>query len=813
MVVGTGPAILRQRDFRRNFDLPIISALLFLIVSVNGAFAAQEGGTIRPRQSISAPSIQRSVSASMFTVEGEDLVKAGKIQTSSGKAVVQRMNNFGQGWSQNEQLFWTGGAVGATLDLIVEVPVAATYAVELYMTRAPDYADFLMEIDGKPSSLKFSGYTPNVMSPNPMQVGNFPLQSGMRKLSLLIVGKYPQGTGYLVGIDRIVFYPSGPIAPTQQADVGTQPAGPTVAAGSGPGPLAPTTKLEVWDGLLRVDNVRLYQNDVFIDRNRKDLRWWFRWSTSMPGTTGAMWQVLWQSPPSVMEGWKSPPGLADRGLVPNGVPPVDTFHDFDLDVKPWVWAPLKAGQMAPPIIQNPQFPQGPALKPKDMAGRARTKPGAQSRQDAGPVQGTMGQPSPGGVFYVRVVPLNAQGEASGPPSLPVKISYGVPKKDGDIDVTITSAGLGFPAARFTGYTPGQAPVWMSWCYQVATRDMQLSGISIKKGAPNNACKSSGDSFDPLGSLKTIVKLGGMTVDLFADIYNGAKGNIVSAVASVLKDTVGCGQWCEKALETGLTIAMTSVGLPPSMTDFDQLVANGKDYLASQVAAELAKNSPVPLTEDLAKKAAEKAIEEFANAAKSQASGSGAPLWVPDPTKQYQPLVLIVHVKGQTSPVSSPATIVLSQAGGGHYKTKSIPLPSLKKDQEMTIPVVMPPTFPVDAWLTVYPFGSLAGKCPSPNSLSDNPGALPPPPGFQEEAKQKAAQKAYQECQQKAAAEYSAKLKLAQDLFSQWTTKYTQGPVTFRVDAKNSGGQEWAMDKVICSSPLGGCQVPKLGGGS
>ena len=744
----------------------------------------------------------------MFTVEGEDLVKAGKIQTNAGKVVVQPMGGFGPGWSGDAQLFWSGGAVGATLDLTIDVPVAATYAVELYMSRAPDYADFILQVDGKPSNLKLSGFTPTVMAPIPSQVGRFPLQAGARRLSLLITGKYPQGTGYVVGIDRIVFYPSGPIDPVE-ADVGVQPAGPTVASGTGPGPLSPTTKLEVWDGLQRVDNVRLYQNEVFIDRNRKDFRWWFRWSTSMPGTTGAMWQVSWQPPPSVMEGWKSPAGLADRGPVPNGVPPVDTFRDFDLDVKPWVWAPLKAGQAAPPTIPNPQLPQGPVLKPKEMAGRARTKPGAQSRQDAGPVQGTAAQPIPGGVFYVRVVPLNAQGEASGPPSAPVKISFGEPKKDGDIDVTITSAGLGFPAARFTGYTPGQVPVWMSWCYQVASRDMQLSGVSIKKGAPNNACQSSGGSFDPLGPLKTIVKLGEMTVDVVAEIYNGAKGKIVSAVASVLKDTIGCGQWCEKALETGLTIAMTSVGLPPSMPDFDQLVANGKDYLASQVAAELAKNSPVPLTEELAKKAADKAIEEFANAAKSQASGSGAPLWVPDPAKQYHPVVFLVRVKGETAPVSSPATLVISQAGGNLYKTKLIPLPAVKKGQEVTIPIAMPPAVPPDAYQKVYPFWNPSEKCQPPKPVYDNPNAPPPPPGSPQEAQEKAAQQAYQDCQKKAAAEYNAKLKLAQDLFNQWTVQYTKGAVTFRVDARNSGGQEWAMDKVICSSPLGGCQVPKL----
>jgi hypothetical protein len=89
------------------------------------------------------------------------------------------------------------------------VPAAATYAVELYMTRAPDYADLKIEVDGKPSPVPFSGYAPTVMAPGPMQAGKFSLQPGSRKVSFMISGKYQQSTGYFVGIDQIRFYPAG----------------------------------------------------------------------------------------------------------------------------------------------------------------------------------------------------------------------------------------------------------------------------------------------------------------------------------------------------------------------------------------------------------------------------------------------------------------------------------------------------------------------------------------------------------------------------------------------------------------------------
>lgn len=149
-------------------------------------------------------------SAAMFTVEAEQLAQSNKASVNGGTVAVQPMAGFGSGWSGNAQLFWTGGAVGAVLDLLVDVPAAATYAVELYMTRAPDYADLKIEVDRKPSQVSFSGYAPTVMAPIPMQAGKFSLQPGPRYVSFMIIGKYQQSAGYFVGIDQIRFYPAGP---------------------------------------------------------------------------------------------------------------------------------------------------------------------------------------------------------------------------------------------------------------------------------------------------------------------------------------------------------------------------------------------------------------------------------------------------------------------------------------------------------------------------------------------------------------------------------------------------------------------------
>lgn len=145
----------------------------------------------------------------LLNVEAEDLVKAGKSSVNAGKVAIQPMAGFGSGWSGNAQLFWSGGSVGAVLDLAVTIPAAATYAVELYLTRAPDYADLKMEIDGKAVSFTFQGFAPGVMAPSPLQAGKFSLPAGTRKVSFMIAGKYPKSTGYYMGLDRIRLYPVG----------------------------------------------------------------------------------------------------------------------------------------------------------------------------------------------------------------------------------------------------------------------------------------------------------------------------------------------------------------------------------------------------------------------------------------------------------------------------------------------------------------------------------------------------------------------------------------------------------------------------
>lgn len=144
--------------------------------------------------------------------EAEALLNGNAVVVNGGNAVVQPMGAFaGSSWSGGQQLFWSGGSVGAVLDLLVDVTVPSKYIVELYMTRAPDYGQLQIEVDGTPAPVGFDGMSPGVVQKGPTQVGSFAMQAGQHRISFMISGKNAQSTGFYAGIDRLRLYPAGAI--------------------------------------------------------------------------------------------------------------------------------------------------------------------------------------------------------------------------------------------------------------------------------------------------------------------------------------------------------------------------------------------------------------------------------------------------------------------------------------------------------------------------------------------------------------------------------------------------------------------------
>ncbi len=164
----------------------------------------------QPGRVATAPAIARLGRARqvLAAFEAETLLAAGKTRLRGGQTVAQGMTGFGPGWSGDAQLFWHGGAVGATLDLLVDVPADGAWAVEIALTQAPDYGELAFEVDHHPIELRFDGYAPRVAGPVSVALGTFAMIGGPRPVSLKIVGRNPAASGWLAGIDRIVLKPA-----------------------------------------------------------------------------------------------------------------------------------------------------------------------------------------------------------------------------------------------------------------------------------------------------------------------------------------------------------------------------------------------------------------------------------------------------------------------------------------------------------------------------------------------------------------------------------------------------------------------------
>ncbi len=78
-----------------------------------------------------------------------------------------------------------------------------------------------------------------------------------------------------------------------------------------------------------------------------------------------------------------------------------------------------------------------------------------------------------------------------------------------------------------------------------------------------------------------------TISMVSGAYESVKNAAVNVVAAALNatgvDFLQCGEQCRKNLMTGLNVALSACGLPPSIPDVGQIYANGADYMAGMLA--------------------------------------------------------------------------------------------------------------------------------------------------------------------------------------------------------------------------------------
>jgi hypothetical protein len=126
------------------------------------------------------------------------------------------------------------------------------------------------------------------------------------------------------------------------------------------------------------------------------------------------------------------------------------------------------------------------------------------------------------------------------------------------------------------------------------------------------------------------------LDNAAKFWDDAKALAVQIAAEAISATglydCEADPKCQAALMIALTYAMASMGVPPSIPNFDQLMTEGVDYIAARAASEV--GVPEYLAEEVAEHAYELAKNEI-DKAKEKRAVAGMPDWIiPDLGWQY-----------------------------------------------------------------------------------------------------------------------------------------------------------------------------------
>lgn len=130
-------------------------------------------------------------------IEGENMT----IKSLTG-GNVSYQNSSRWGWSQNVQLFWTGGEPGDTLSTTFESTETFEAHVTAVFTAAPDYGSVRLQINGSPVPGVFNLYHPEVTT-REIYLGRKRIHSGENTLSVMITGKSPTDGKAFFGLDLL----------------------------------------------------------------------------------------------------------------------------------------------------------------------------------------------------------------------------------------------------------------------------------------------------------------------------------------------------------------------------------------------------------------------------------------------------------------------------------------------------------------------------------------------------------------------------------------------------------------------------------
>lgn len=139
-------------------------------------------------------------------VEGEVMQVKGM---SRGVATPQGMHPWSppHNWSSTEQMWWRENGVGDYLELAFDWEGTGDYLVYGVFTKARDYGQVKLYLNGRQLGDVFDFYGPDVVPTPSLALGTGRLQHGSNILRIEVVGKNSRSVGYMFGLDYLKFEP------------------------------------------------------------------------------------------------------------------------------------------------------------------------------------------------------------------------------------------------------------------------------------------------------------------------------------------------------------------------------------------------------------------------------------------------------------------------------------------------------------------------------------------------------------------------------------------------------------------------------
>lgn len=346
-------------------------------------------------------------------------------------------------------------------------------------------------------------------------------------------------------------------------------------------------------------------------------------------------------------------------------------------------------------------------------------------------------------YYVRVVPIRADGTA-GVPTIPVTVTVVRPQPcppDGPADVTkdITIRPPSASVASF--YMTSFVPDWI----HTDQNGELVSRARFVTVAPNPSCSAAatGNTMADQMNAQSCAMTGGSEpgyhfyadpaeshwYDTVWEIITGvfsAWSQVINAVSSAWEQikaaaiqiaahavtVLTAGRFdcssspaCVDVLNAGLAIAMSSLGVPPTIPNVADLQNMGADYMAKVAAEELGAGGVLDTAEavyDSLPDDAQQAIKDNADEvgsgiADSVVSRSGAAMsaaaggsfFIPDPLYyQAHPAMVMVKVYNPNSVRTDPVEVFVRDSAGLFRQSQTFYVPSLAPGDATVIPMIL-----------------------------------------------------------------------------------------------------------------------------